>query len=73
VQKCEIVFCYSYPPIVEEEEVNEVVNALRDGWITIGPKVKRLTFNSRVHLGAWIVACLFFKTQLHSPLKFRIV
>jgi len=29
------------PPLIGEEEINEVVNTLRDGWITTGPKVKR--------------------------------
>ena len=29
------------PPLIGGEEINEVVNTLRDGWITTGPKVKR--------------------------------
>ena len=29
------------PPLIGEEEINEVVNTLRSGWITTGPKVKR--------------------------------
>jgi dTDP-4-amino-4,6-dideoxygalactose transaminase len=29
------------PPFVGEEEINEVVDTLRVGWITTGPKVKR--------------------------------
>jgi len=29
------------PPLIQEEEINEVVNALREGWITTGPRVKR--------------------------------
>ena len=28
------------PPDITEEEINEVVNALRSGWITTGPKTK---------------------------------
>ena len=30
------------PPDISEEEINEVVSTLRSGWITTGPKVKRL-------------------------------
>lgn len=29
------------PPVIGEEEINEVVDTLRSGWITTGPKVKR--------------------------------
>jgi dTDP-4-amino-4,6-dideoxygalactose transaminase len=29
------------PPTIGEEEINEVVDTLRSGWITTGPKVKR--------------------------------
>ena len=30
------------PPYVDDSVVNEVVDALRSGWITTGPKVKAL-------------------------------
>lgn len=29
------------PPLIEEEEIAEVVDTLRSGWITTGPKVRR--------------------------------
>lgn len=29
------------PPFVGEEEIAEVVDSLRSGWITTGPKTKR--------------------------------
>lgn len=29
------------PPLIGDEEINEVVDTLREGWITTGPKVKR--------------------------------
>ena len=29
------------PPDVGEEEINEVVDALKSGWITTGPKTKQ--------------------------------
>lgn len=28
------------PPDITEEEINEVVEALKSGWITTGPKTK---------------------------------
>ena len=28
------------PPDINEEDINEVVNALRSGWITTGPRTK---------------------------------
>ena len=30
------------PPDISDEEINEVVNALKSGWITTGPKTKKL-------------------------------
>jgi dTDP-4-amino-4,6-dideoxygalactose transaminase len=29
------------PPFIGDEEINEVVDTLREGWITTGPKVRR--------------------------------
>ena len=29
------------PPDITEEEINEVVDTLRSGWITTGPKTKK--------------------------------
>jgi dTDP-4-amino-4,6-dideoxygalactose transaminase len=29
------------PPFIDDQEINEVVDTLREGWITTGPKVKR--------------------------------
>ena len=29
------------PPSIDDQEINEVVDTLREGWITTGPKVKR--------------------------------
>jgi len=28
-------------PLIGDEEINEVVDTLRDGWMTTGPRVKR--------------------------------
>lgn len=30
------------PPDISEEEINEVSDALRSGWITTGPRTKQL-------------------------------
>lgn len=30
------------PPDISNEEINEVIDALKSGWITTGPKTKKL-------------------------------
>lgn len=39
-------------PLIGEEEVNEVVDSLRSGWITTGPKVKRFEEAFALYVGA---------------------
>ena len=39
-------------PTIEEAEINEVVDSLRSGWITTGPKVKRFEEAFRTYVGA---------------------
>ncbi|MCE1227041.1 MAG: DegT/DnrJ/EryC1/StrS aminotransferase family protein [Geobacteraceae bacterium] len=39
-------------PSLGDEEINEVVNSLRSGWITTGPKVKRFEDAFKVYVGA---------------------
>ena len=39
-------------PIIGEEEIAEVVDSLRSGWITAGPKVKRFERALEEQLGA---------------------
>jgi len=39
-------------PTIGEEEINEVVDSLRSGWITTGPKVKRFEESFRKYVGA---------------------
>ena len=36
---------YFSPPDITEAEILEVVDTLKSGWITTGPKVKRLEEN----------------------------
>lgn len=42
-------FC---PPQIGEEEIAEVVDALRSGWITTGPRTQQLEANFRDYVGA---------------------
>lgn len=39
-------------PLLGEEEIAEVVDSLRSGWITTGPKVKRFEEEFRAYIGA---------------------
>ncbi|MBT0654669.1 DegT/DnrJ/EryC1/StrS family aminotransferase [Geomobilimonas luticola] len=39
-------------PTIEDAEINEVVDSLRSGWITTGPKVKRFEEEFRSYVGA---------------------
>jgi dTDP-4-amino-4,6-dideoxygalactose transaminase len=45
-------------PLIGEEEIAEVVDCLRSGWITAGPKVKRFERALEEHLGAAHVRCV---------------
>ena len=39
-------------PIIQEDEIAEVVQSLRSGWIGTGPKVKRFEDNFKKYKGA---------------------
>jgi dTDP-4-amino-4,6-dideoxygalactose transaminase len=39
-------------PTIEDAEINEVVDSLKSGWITTGPKVKRFEEAFRAYVGA---------------------
>ncbi|HLO27098.1 MAG TPA: DegT/DnrJ/EryC1/StrS aminotransferase family protein [Geobacteraceae bacterium] len=39
-------------PTIEDDEINEVVDSLRSGWITTGPKVKRFEDLFKAYVGA---------------------
>jgi dTDP-4-amino-4,6-dideoxygalactose transaminase len=39
-------------PTIDDAEINEVVDSLRSGWITTGPKVKRFEEEFRSYVGA---------------------
>lgn len=46
------------PPYVDDEVINEVVDSLRSGWITTGPKVKSLEEEIKKFSGAQQVLCV---------------
>lgn len=39
-------------PTIEDAEINEVIDSLRSGWITTGPKVKRFEEDFRAYVGS---------------------
>lgn len=46
------------PPDISEEEVNEVIAALKSGWITTGPKTKEFEREIAKYVGAKRAVCL---------------
>jgi dTDP-4-amino-4,6-dideoxygalactose transaminase len=56
-------------PVIEEDEINEVVDSLRSGWITTGPKVKLFEDALRAYTGApYAVALNSATAGLHVAL-----
>ena len=39
-------------PTIDDDEINEVVDSLKSGWITTGPKVKRFEDAFKAYVGA---------------------
>lgn len=50
------------PPDISEREINEVIDTLRSGWITTGPKVKKLEKLLSEYTGADGCVCLNSQT-----------
>ena len=50
------------PPDVTEEEINEVAEALRSGWITTGPRTKELERKIAAYVGSNMAVCLNSQT-----------
>ena len=46
------------PPDIGEEEINEVVDSLKSGWITTGPKTKLFEKNLAEYCNTNKVVCL---------------
>lgn len=50
------------PPDISEEEIRQVADTLRSGWITTGPKVKKLEALLTSYTGAEGCVCLNSQT-----------
>lgn len=50
------------PPDITEEEIGEVAEALRSGWITTGPRTKKLESQIAEYIGVEKAACLNSQT-----------
>ena len=50
------------PPDISELEIQEVVEALRSGWITTGPRTKQLEKNIAGYTGTEKCVCLNSQT-----------
>lgn len=50
------------PPDISESEINEVINALRSGWITTGPRTKKLENMIAEYVGVEGCVCLNSQT-----------
>lgn len=50
------------PPDISDEEINEVIDALKSGWITTGPKTKKLEKELLKFTGTNIGVCLNSQT-----------
>lgn len=56
-------------PTIEDAEINEVVDSLKSGWITTGPKVKRFEDDFKAYVGAQFAVPLSSATAgLHLTL-----
>jgi dTDP-4-amino-4,6-dideoxygalactose transaminase len=60
------------PPDITEAEINEVAAAMRSGWITTGPRTKKLETELAEYLGTNKVVCLGSATA-SEELNFRIL
>jgi dTDP-4-amino-4,6-dideoxygalactose transaminase len=60
------------PPDISEAEIQEVAEALRSGWITTGPRTKKLEENLAAYLGVHKVVCLSSCTAAEE-LNFRVL
>jgi len=57
------------PPLIEQEDIDEVVQTLREGWITTGPRVARFEKEFAAYIGAPGAAALNSATSaLHVAL-----
>ena len=56
-------------PLIGEEEIAEVADSLRSGWVTTGPKVKRFEQDFAAYVGAkHAIAVSSCTAALHASL-----
>ena len=60
------------PPDVGEEEIQEVAEALRSGWITTGPRTKKLEKLVAEYVGSEMCVCLNSQTAC-AELALRVM
>lgn len=60
------------PPDVGEEEIQEVAEALRSGWITTGPRTKKLEKLIAEYVGTEMCVCLNSQTAC-AELALRVM
>ena len=60
------------PPDMSELEINEVADCLRSGWITTGPRTKKLEKELKEYVGADGLVCLNSATA-SEELSLRIL
>lgn len=60
------------PPDISESEIHEVVDALRSGWITTGPRTKELERNIAQYVGTARCVCLNSQTAC-AELALRVL
>ena len=60
------------PPDVTELEIQEIVDALRSGWITTGPRTKQFEKNIAAYCGVEHAVCLNSATAAMEMTRRRV-
>lgn len=55
------------PPDLNQEDINEVIQVIKSGWITTGPKTKEFERNIAKHCNTTHAACLSSQTAATPP------
>ncbi len=56
-------FIHFSPPLIDDEEIQEVIQCLKSGWITTGPKVSEFEQNVSSYVGASNAVATFAGTS----------
>ena len=59
-------FLHFAPPLIGDEEIEEVVRTLRSGWLTTGPKTKQFEAEFAAYLGFKLESRRFQAKRLHN-------